>query len=411
MSSLVRQWPFDHVSISDTNGLTVGGRRGKLAVDGPTDGSPTPLLRGIFKKPFVPPRISSLRNLHRSRSSDNLKNEPTVTTNEQPSSRRASSFSLPSGQPQESGSPDSIPLLVLPAASPLDEPFSTAPSTPSSIKVSTSSTTTSKPHTPKLITPLPTPQPQTRIDPAIATPVLIRPEHVNPFDLAAAALEDSRLHRGSHPSIDPARPASQTSSPATAAGIQGVTTADAVRGYKINHNDDDDDDDDDVATVAGVRGHGAAGVVRGGAGVALPHSHAFTDAAKAKKAEAAKNLLAGFPSTGIDTASDGKGKQAAHVGWRSDFLTVEDEGDAPEGYTHRRSSSLPDLPAAGGKPSIWKSVKGRRPTPWVHNLGSSGTGGFTRGAKMAFSTLKRLSDASVKSVEMWFDAVEKQEPE
>ncbi|KAF3910024.1 hypothetical protein AA313_de0206736 [Arthrobotrys entomopaga] len=130
----------------------------------------------------------------------------------------------------------------------------------------------------------------------------------------------------------------------------------------------------------------------------------------------AKNLLGGRGA-----ASEYRKGGEHHVGWKSDFLTVTPvEGGGggsglPEGYERRRSSSLPDLPGAG-RPL--KSVKGRRATPWVHNIGINGNSinnSGTRKVKLAFPTLKRLSDASVKSMdsgfEVWHDALEEQEHE
>ncbi|EPS38678.1 hypothetical protein H072_7563 [Dactylellina haptotyla CBS 200.50] len=106
-----------------------------------------------------------------------------------------------------------------------------------------------------------------------------------------------------------------------------------------------------------------------------------------------------------------------HVGWKTDFLTVTPEegngGGASEGYSRRRSSSLPDLP---GATRPLKSVKGRRATPWVHNIGINGNTVSNSGAmkvKLAIPSLKRLSDASAKSVEseceIWYDSLEEQE--
>lgn len=63
-------------------------------------------------------------------------------------------------------------------------------------------------------------------------------------------------------------------------------------------------------------------------------------------------------------------------------------------------------------------MKGRRATPWAHNIGINGaTAGDGKGKriKLAFPTLRRLSDASVKSIEsgheVWFDALEEEQEE
>ncbi|KAF3936853.1 hypothetical protein ABW19_dt0205222 [Dactylella cylindrospora] len=126
----------------------------------------------------------------------------------------------------------------------------------------------------------------------------------------------------------------------------------------------------------------------------------------------------------------------ARVGWKADFLDDVDEDADDEydtkGWGRRRSSSLPDLPTAGGKQ--WKSVKGRRATPWVHNIGIGSTNGGGGGVKLAFPTLKRLSGAGLRRLstssgeqssrrlsnastqsngngyEVWYDAV-KEQPE
>ncbi|KAF3922100.1 hypothetical protein ABW20_dc0109817 [Dactylellina cionopaga] len=222
---------------------------------------------------------------------------------------------------------------------------------PASNDTSYRSTKVTPLYTPKLIIPIPTPHstPQTSIQPAIATPVLVIPKDENPFDLAPA-LEGGRMRRVSTGSIDP-------------------------------FAEEDEDDEEDSAT--------------------------FTN-------YTAKNLL------GVTNYKRAAGN--AHVGWKSDFLTVtpeegNDEG-APAGYSNRRSSSLPDLPAAAGGRQF-KSVKGRRATPWVHNVGiygntvRNGNGIPGKKVKLAFPSLKRLSDASAKSVEsgyeIWFDALEEQE--
>ncbi|KAJ6261011.1 hypothetical protein Dda_3676 [Drechslerella dactyloides] len=368
------------------------------AADGPSDSGPTPLLRGLLKKPFIPARISSLHALHRSKSTDNLKDEIAAAKEEAASSRRASSLSLPCGQHQvpptsspfpspsdstpESGSPNSTPLLDLPSAA--------------------TSAKCSRSQTPRFVTPFSTPLPQTSVSPAIAAPVLVLPEHVNPFDLAAAALlEDGRVRRASDPSYDPASHTAAALPPAKARGIKSVTGEDAV--------------DDNIGTAACVCYVGPVGNLgRSGPGISLPYSDAHTNAAKrAKEANEARNLLAGETSTSAPAITTSPDSTNAHISWKSDVVIItpigeEDDGNAPAGHERRRSSSLSDLPATGGKPL--RSVKGRRPTPWVHKIGA---GGYARSAKIPLPTLKRLSDASVESVEslyeVWFDAVEEQE--
>ncbi|KAK6536874.1 hypothetical protein TWF281_001083 [Arthrobotrys megalospora] len=297
----------------------------KQSYDGNSDHRP---LRGVLKKPPIPPRMSSLRAFNRSRSSGNLKAQ--IKIEETPSPRRASSISLP---PTASRSP-SIPPTVLEGHTGVQNVTPTS-TQDSHMKV----------QTPKLITPLPTPYvaPQTSLQPTIATPVLIIPGNENPFDLATT-LEDGRFRRVSTGSIDP-----------------------------------------------------------------------FVEEEEDEHQSSAKGPAKNLPGTSIDGREQ---PEHPHVGWRFDLLTVapgESIEDAPEGYSRRRSSSLPDLPGAGGGRSF-KSVKGRRATPWVHNIGINGTTagkGKGKRVKLAFPTLKRLSDASVKSIEsgheVWFDALEEQE--
>ncbi|KAK6503415.1 hypothetical protein TWF481_008434 [Arthrobotrys musiformis] len=290
----------------------------KQSYDGNSDHRP---LRGILKKPAIPPRTSSLHVLNRSRSSENLR--PQINVEEIPSRRRASSISLPPGT---SRSP-SIPPAVLEDQSPVQELLPTV-----------TQAIPGKIPTPKLITPLSTPHvaPQTSLQPATATPVLIIPGNDNPFDFATT-LEEGHGRRTSTGSIDPFAEEEE---------------------YQ--------------------------GSAKGGA----------------------RNLL----GASIDRSGH------PHVGWKTDFLTpTPEEGieDVPGGYSRRRSSSLPDLP---GAVRVFKSVKGRRATPWVHNIGINGAtaeNGKGKRVKLAFPTLKRLSDASVKSTEsgyeVWFDALEEQE--
>ncbi|KAK6520810.1 hypothetical protein TWF506_001053 [Arthrobotrys conoides] len=294
--------------------------------DGNSDHRP---LRGILKKPAIPPRISSLHAFNRSRSSENLR--PQIVVEEVPSQRRASSISLPPGA---SRSPS------IPPAVPEDQH-----SVPQLQLVLGQIVSTNNP-TPKLITPLSTPYvaPQTSLQPAIATPVLIIPENENPFDFATN-IGDDRARRVSTGSIDP-----------------------------------------------------------------FAEEEEYQTSAKGD----AKNLLG--------TGTSHSRPEHHHVGWKTDFLApTPEEGieGAPEGYSRRRSSSLPDLPGAGGG-RVFKSVKGRRATPWVHNIGIDGTTagngpGKNKRVKLAFPTLKRLSDASVKSIEsgheVWFDALEEQQEE
>ncbi|KAF3313366.1 hypothetical protein TWF173_006103 [Orbilia oligospora] len=286
--------------------------------DGNSDHRP---LRGILKKPAIPPRTSSLRAHSRSRSSENIRRE--IVVEETSSRRRASSISLPPGASRSPSIPPAVP----------EDQYSVSQLQPALDQA------------PKLITPLSAPYvaPQTSLQPAIATPVLIIPENENPFDFATN-LEDDRARRVSTGSIDP-----------------------------------------------------------------FTEEEEYQASAK----NGAKNLL----GTGISSHNR---HEHPHVGWKSDFLTpTPEEGieGAPEGYSRRRSSSLPDLPAAGGGRAL-KSVKGRRATPWVHNIGIDGTtagNGKGKRVKLAFPTLKRLSDASVKSMEsgheVWFDALEEQQEE
>ncbi|KAK6361295.1 hypothetical protein TWF730_005030 [Orbilia blumenaviensis] len=298
-----------------------------LSYDGNSDHRP---LRGILKRPVVPPRTSSLYALSRSRSTENVKPKQTIEGVSPP--RRASSISLPSGASQSS----SIPPVVLEGQDGMQRPHPKL-----------SQANLPKIPTPKLITPLSTPYvaPQTSLQPAIATPVLIIPGSESPFDFATA-LEDDRVRRVSTGSIDPSTAEPEPGAPAK---------------------------------------------------------------------WGARNLLG--PGIG-----GYRRPEHPHVGWRTDFLVPTPEESiegAPKGYERRRSSSLPDLPGAGGGSGAgrsFKTVKGRRATPWVHNIGISGaTAGNTNGrrVKLAFPTLKRLSDASVKSMgsgyEVWFDALEEQE--
>ncbi|KAK6351468.1 hypothetical protein TWF718_004628 [Orbilia javanica] len=291
--------------------------------DGGSDHRP---LRGILKKPEIPLRTSSLHALHRSRSSENLR--PQITVEETTSRRRGSSVSLPPGAPRSPSIPLAVPEVQ---KSVLGLQPTVAQERPADFSTS------------KLILPLSTPYvaPQTSLQPAIATPVLVIPESENPYDLAIS-VDDNRSRRVSTGSIDP------------------------------------------FAKEEG-------------------------DQVSAK--EGAKNLL----GTGMDSYNR---FEHLHVGWKTDFLTpTPEEGieGVSETYRRRRSSSLPDLPGAGGGRPL-KSVKGRRATPWVHNIGINGsTAGNGKGkrVKLAFPSLKRLSDASVKSIEsgheVWFDALEEQE--
>ncbi|KAK6544284.1 hypothetical protein TWF694_000986 [Orbilia ellipsospora] len=313
--------PADHVQ-RPLETYPLGDFRLEVYYDGNSDAP----LRGILKKPIIPARTSSLRALHRSRSSENL--NPLSSIQEVPSHRRrASSVSL--GFRQEG-----IPEIHINAQELPPPPVSN----PLHYK-------TSNGNTPKFITPLSTPKilPQTFVQPALATPVLVIPENGNPFDFAAT-LEDGRIRRVSTGSIDPFA------------------------------------EEEEAETYA----------------LTMKNT--------------AKNLLSG------GTSMSGYKKGGQHVGWKSDFLTVTpvegNSGGLPEGYERRRSSSLPDLPGAS-RPL--KSVKGRRATPWVHNIGINGNSinnSGTRKVKLAFPTLKRLSDASVKSMEsgyeVWYDALEKQ---
>ncbi|EWC46793.1 hypothetical protein DRE_04038 [Drechslerella stenobrocha 248] len=209
----------------------------------------------------------------------------------------------------------------------------------------------------RLPRPRPRPHPQTAVQLTLATPTIVVHKDGNPFDLATA-LEDPRVR---HAGADIIPPPDEAAAPPPSAAAAATATPMKNTGKP-----------------AGAR-HTAKGRLSG----RVPR------------------------------------KPSVHVGWKSDYLIATLPEDDIGEFAGRRSSSLSDLQAAAAGGKHWKSVKGRRATPWVHNIGVGatwdegiGTGG-RGGMEPAFPALKRLSDASVGSVEsgreVWFDAMEEHE--